>query len=90
MDAADLANTFGGRVVFYGGALDAVITPPGTPDEVVYEEAKATITTLASAGRYLFAGTHNIPGDTPAGHIRAMMQAYRDCRDNPALIHNNA
>lgn len=78
MDCEDLIAKFGGRIIFYGGALDAVITPPGTPDAVVYEEARKTISTLASGGRYIFAGTHNIPGDTPIGHLRAMLQAYED------------
>ena len=81
MDAAALAERFGGRVIFYGGALDAVVTPPGTPDEQVYDEARRTIATFAAAGRYMFAGTHNIPGDTPPGHLRAVIQAYRYCRD---------
>ena len=86
MDAANLAEKFGGRLIFYGGALDAVITPPPTPDEIVYEEARKTITTFARAGRYLFAGTHNIPGDTPPGHLRAILQAWRDCRDQTDRI----
>ena len=85
MDAETLAERFGGRLIFYGGALDAVITPPGTADDEVYAEARRTIETLARAGRYIFAGTHNIPGDTPPGHIRAIIQAYHDCRDDPTI-----
>ena len=34
---------------------------------------------------YLFAGVHNIPGDTPEAHLRAILRAYRDCRDLPEL-----
>ena len=78
MSAAELADRAAGRIILYGGALDAVVTPPGTPDEVVYETARQTIGTLASRGRYLFAGTHNIPGDTPPGHIAAMLRAYNE------------
>jgi len=81
MESENLIAKFGGRIIFYGGALDAVITPPGTPDEVVYEEAKKTISMLAAGGRYIFAGTHNIPGDTPIGHLRAMMRAYEDVKN---------
>ena len=72
MDAQSLAARF-------GGALDAIATPPDSPDEVVYEQARHTIRTLAAHGRYIFAGTHNLPGDTPPGHLKAMLQAYRDC-----------
>ena len=81
MEPENLVREVGGRIIFHGGALDAVVTPPGTPDEVVYETAKKTITTFARGGGYIFAGTHNIPGDTPPGHLRAMLQAWRDCRD---------
>ena len=81
MEPENLVRVVGGKLIFYGGALDAVVTPPGTPDEMVYEAAKATITTFARAGGYLFAGTHNIPGDTPPGHLRAILEAWRDCRD---------
>ena len=81
MEASNLAERFGGRLIFYGGALDAVLTPPDTPDDVVYDEAVRTITTFARAGRYIFAGTHNLPGDTPPGHLQAILEAYRHCRD---------
>ncbi|NQT85806.1 hypothetical protein HQ560_03520, partial [bacterium] len=75
MDPENLVEKFGDDLIFYGGALDAVITPPGTPDELVYEEAKKVITAFAANGRYMFAGTHNIPGDTPPGHLDAIMRA---------------
>ena len=85
MEPANLTAKVGGRLIFYGGAMDAVVTPPPTPEKIVYETAKQTITTFAQAGRYLFAGTHNIPGDTPPGHLRAILQAWRDCRADPHL-----
>jgi uroporphyrinogen decarboxylase len=75
-----LKAEFGERLIFCGGAFDAVQTPPHTPAEVVYEAVKQNIQTLARGGGYIFAGVHNIPGDTPESHLRAMLQAYRDCR----------
>jgi len=84
MGAEELAERFGGRLIFYGGALDAVLTPPHVPAERVYEDARQTITAFARAGRYLFAGTHNIPGDTPPEHIEAMLAAYNDVKYEPA------
>ena len=82
MQPAAIREKVGNKLIFYGGALDAVVTPPNTPPEEVYETAKKTITTLSKNGGYIFAGTHNITGDTPASHLRAMFQAYQDCRYN--------
>ena len=47
MSPEALHEQLGDRLIFYGGALDAVVTPPGTPDEEVYEQAKKVISTLA-------------------------------------------
>lgn len=35
--------------------------------------------TLSKNGGYIFAGVHNIPGDTPQSHLKAMLDAYNDC-----------
>ena len=82
MEPIAIREKVGQKLIFYGGALDAVVTPPNTPAEMVYETAKETITNLSRGGRYIFAGTHNIPGDTPESHLRAMLKAYQDCRSN--------
>ena len=58
---------------------------PGLPDDVVSETVKANIETLSRGGGCIFAGVHNLPGDMPEPHIRAMMAAYNDCREDPAL-----
>jgi len=83
MGAADLAERFGDDLIFYGGALDAVLTPAGTPADEVYEQAKQTITAFASKGRYIFAGVHNLPVEVPAEHLEAMLRAWRDVRELP-------
>ncbi len=85
MEPEGLAERFGRDLIFYGGALDCVVTPQPTPDDEVYAQAKRVITALSTNSRYIFAGTHNIPGDTPPGHLQAIMQAYRDVREDPAL-----
>jgi len=86
MEAATLKARFGNRVIFYGGSLDAVACPPGTPDEVVFETVKRNIEELSRGGGYLLAGVHNLPGDTPASHLQAMLEAWRHVRTKPALI----
>lgn len=65
--------------------FDATLFPDTMTEEEVYRQVRENIETLGKGGGYLFAGVHNLPGNLPEGHIRAMMQAYRDCRDNPAV-----
>jgi uroporphyrinogen decarboxylase len=84
MDPATLKERFGDRLIFYGGVFDAVSLPVDTPPETVYEKVKANIRMLSRGGGYIFAGVHNLPGDLPEGHLQAMLEAYRDCREDPA------
>ena len=85
MAPEQLKAAFGDVIIFYGGCFDAVQTPPHTPPEVVYETVVRNITALSRGGGYVFAGVHNIPGDTPAAHLRAVLRAYRACRDLPEM-----
>lgn len=86
MEPASLKARFGDRLIFYGGAFDAIQTPPHTPAEVVYETVKANLRALSQGGGYLFAGVHNIPGDTPRAHLEAILRAYQDVQSEPGLI----
>lgn len=79
MEPEKLKNRFGGRIIFAGGSYDAALTPPGTAPEIVYEAVKKNISALSRGGGYIFAGEHNMPGDTPESHVAAIMAAYRDC-----------
>ncbi len=74
-------RSISGDVVFYGGAYDAVQTPPSTPEHEVYTAVKRNITALSNGGGYIFAGVHNIPAGTPKAHLRAIWQAFLDVRD---------
>jgi len=80
MNPAKLKANFGDDLIFYGGVFDAVLCPSNTPDEVVYETVKKNIQLFSEGGGYIFAGVHNLPADTPESHLRAMFDAYRDCR----------
>jgi uroporphyrinogen decarboxylase len=86
MDPAVLKARFGDRLVFYGGVFDAVSLPTSTAPDVVYETVKSNIKALSRRGGYIFAGVHNLPGDVPESHLRAMLQAYRDCRSDAACL----
>ena len=80
MEPAKLKKRFGDRVIFYGGAYDAVLNPVELPAETVYENVKRNIGVLGENGGYIFAGVHNIPGNVPESHIQAILAAYRDAR----------
>lgn len=83
MEPASLKARFGDRLIFHGGAFDAVKIPKHSSPEVVYAAVKENIKTLSRNGGYIFAGVHNLPGDLPESYLEAMMQAYRDCRGDP-------
>ena len=82
MDPAALKAKFGNRLIFYGGVFDAVNLPATTAPDVVYETVRSNVRTLSRNGGYIFAGVHNLPGDLPESHLRAMLHAYRDCRSD--------
>lgn len=84
MDPAALKERFGEQLTFFGGAFDAVRLPTNAEPDAVYETVKENIRTLSRNGGYIFAGVHNLPGDLPEAHLSAMLQAYRDCRDDDA------
>jgi len=85
MDPASLKKRFGDKIVFYGGVYDTPIFPPQMDEAEVYERVKSNIETFSKGGGYLFAGVHNLPGDVPESHLRAMLEAWRDCRDRADL-----
>ena len=80
MDPAILKQRYGDRLIFYGGAFDAVSLPVTTAPEIVYEKVKANLRVFGAGGGYIFAGVHNLPGDLPSAHLEAMLAAYRDGR----------
>lgn len=75
-----LKERFDNRIIFYGGALDSVAFPQETSEDTIYETVRRSIEILSRGGGYIFAGVHNLPGDMPESHLRAMLAAYRDCK----------
>ena len=86
MEPERLKAAYGDRLVLYGGCFDAVQTPPSTPADEVYDTVVRNLLILSRGGGYIFSGVHNMPGDTPDAHLEAILQAYRDCRDDPQLL----
>jgi len=78
MDAQELKDAYGDRLVFWGGGIDTQkVLPFGTPDEVrrqVLERCRI----FGSGGGFVFNTVHNIQACTPVGNIVAMLDAVRD------------
>lgn len=81
MDSQLLKERFGENLIFYGGAYDAQKVPKNADYDTVYMIVKNNLEVFKQGGRYIFAGVHNLPGDTPKHHLEAMLDAWRDNRD---------
>ena len=81
MDAASLKARFGKDVIFWGGGYDAQQIAKDDTYENVYRKVTDNIKTLGAGGNYIFGGVHNLPGDVPQTHLKAMLDAYRDARN---------
>ena len=80
MEPRKLKAEFGDSIIFYGGSYDAVACPVETPQLKVYEMVKENIETLSHGGGYIFSGVHNLQGNVPTEHLRAITDAFRDSR----------
>jgi uroporphyrinogen decarboxylase len=78
MSTAELKETWGDRIVFWGGGCDTQrILPFGTEDEV-RAEVRTRIRDLAPGGGFIFTQVHDIQANTPPKNIVAMIDAVRD------------
>ena len=75
MDPARLVDTFGDRIVFWGGGVDTQQTLPfGTPDEV-RRQVTERIRVFGRKNGYVFNPIHNIQCNTPTENLLAMFEA---------------
>ena len=78
MDAVHLKDTYGDRVVFWGGGIDTQrVLPFGTPAQVrsqVLERCEI----FARGGGFVFNSIHNIQARTPVENIAAMIAAVHE------------
>ena len=76
MSPQDLKSKFGGRLVFWGGAIDAQhVLPSATPD-VVRDHVRRNLEIWKPGGGYVFNNVHNIQADIPAENIWLYESAY--------------
>ena len=78
MDARFLKDTYGDKLVFWGGGVDTQHTLPfGTPEEV-YSRVKNRLSIFSENGGFVFNTIHNIVAKTPVENIAAMFEAIKD------------
>lgn len=75
MDPQHLVETFGDRIVFWGGGVDTQQTLPfGTPDEV-RKQVKERVKIFGQKNGYVFNPIHNVQCNTPTENVLAMFEA---------------
>jgi uroporphyrinogen decarboxylase len=77
MEPAKLKQTFGDKLVFWGGAADCQGTLPfGRPQDVA-REAEANLKAFSPGGGYVFAAVHNLQTGVPPDNILALFETAR-------------
>ncbi|TVR52962.1 MAG: hypothetical protein EA426_18360, partial [Spirochaetaceae bacterium] len=80
MDLRTLKDSFGDKLVFWGGACSSQRTLPfGTADDVARETADV-LSIMAPGGGYVANGIHNILAEVPPENIVAMYRTAREYR----------
>ena len=78
MEPRRLKDAYGGKIVFWGGAINTQKTfPQGTPAEVA-REAREIMDIFAPGGGFVAAPTHNIQADVPVENIIALYETLSD------------
>ena len=78
MDPRGLKQTYGDRLVFYGGGVNTQQTLPfGTPAEV-RAEVLERCEIFAKGGGYIFNAIHCVQANTPLPNIVAMLDAVKE------------
>lgn len=78
MDPQVLKETYGDRLVFWGGGVDTQRTLPfGTPEEV-RQEVGERLRILGRNGGLVFNPIHNVQANTPVENLLAMFETVRE------------
>jgi Uroporphyrinogen decarboxylase (URO-D) len=78
MDPLRLKDTFGDRIVFWGGGVDTQATFAfGTPKEV-REQVLQRCEIFSPGGGFVFNAVHNVQANTPVENIIAMIEAVKE------------
>ncbi len=75
MDPQHLVDTFGDRIVFWGGGVDTQQTLPfGTPDDI-RRQVRERVKIFGQKHGFVFNTIHNIQCNTPTENVLAMFEA---------------
>jgi uroporphyrinogen-III decarboxylase len=80
MDAKQLKERYGKRIVFWGGGVNTQKTLPlGTPEEV-RKEVHERLEIFSRGGGFVYATIHNIVAQVPVENVIAMFEAIAEFR----------
>ncbi len=75
MDPSMLKETYGDKLVYWGGGIDSQHVLPFTTPEKIKEEVATNIEIFKPGGGYVFNNVHNIQAGVPPENIIAMYEA---------------
>jgi uroporphyrinogen decarboxylase len=75
MDPKGLKESFGEKLVFWGGGIDTQHVLPFASPEEVREHVRKNIEVFKTGGGYVFNNVHNIQAGVPAENIVALFDA---------------
>jgi hypothetical protein len=78
MDPEALKDSYGDRLVFWGGGVDTQrVLPFGTPAQV-REQVLERCRIFSKSGGFVFDAIHNVQARTPVANVVAMVEAVRE------------
>ncbi len=78
MDTALLKQTYGNRIVFWGGGVDTQKILPFSSADKVKEHVKRQCDILSKNGGFVFNTVHNIQANVPLENVLAMLKAIEE------------
>ena len=80
MDAKQLKDQYGDRLVFWGGGVDTQHTLPfGAPEEVS-AQVRERMNIFRHSGGFVFNTIHNVQARVPRENLFALYNTFRECR----------
>jgi RNA-splicing ligase RtcB len=80
MEVKDLKDTFGKKIVFWGGGVDTQKTLPFGTAQQVRDEVKHTLSIASKEGGFVFSSIHNVLSNTSAENAYAMIESFKENR----------
>ena len=80
MDPKNLKETYGDKIVFWGGGVDTQKTLPFGKPEDIKKEVKERMNIFGKGGGFVFNPIHNIQKGTPQKNLIALIEAVEEYR----------